>query len=133
MIVRIYTGNDGQTHFEDLSLPAEESHNVAVQAGANLVFRRFPADYSSDWHNALRRQYIFILAGGRWKSGSATAPRAGLDRVMSPRRRSRRPGPYDALGGSSADQRHCAGGRLRRVLPSSTYEDTYSTSAVVLF
>jgi hypothetical protein len=43
MIVRIYTGNDGQTHFEDLPLPAEEIHNVAIQAGADLVFRCFPA------------------------------------------------------------------------------------------
>ena len=50
MIVRIYTGDDGQTQFEDLPLPAEESHNVALQAGANLVFRCFPADYRSDWH-----------------------------------------------------------------------------------
>ena len=42
MIVRIYTGGDGQTHFEDLPLPAE----VALQAGANLTFRfLFPADY----------------------------------------------------------------------------------------
>ena len=48
MIVRIYTGDDGQTHFEDLPPPAEESRNVALQAGANLVFRCFPADYSSD-------------------------------------------------------------------------------------
>ena len=63
MIVRIYTGHDGQTHFEDLPLPAEEGHNVALQEGANLVFRCFPADYSSDWHTAPRRQYIFILAG----------------------------------------------------------------------
>ena len=63
MIVRIYTGQDGQTHFEDLPLPAEESHNVALQAGTNLVFRCFPADYWSDWHTAPRRQYIFILAG----------------------------------------------------------------------
>jgi hypothetical protein len=63
MIVRIYTGQDGQTHFEDLPLPAEESHNVALQAGANLTFRCFPADYFSDWHTAPRRQYIFILAG----------------------------------------------------------------------
>ena len=63
MIVRIYTGHDGQTHFEDLPLPAEESHNIALQAGANLVFRCFPADYWSDWHTAPRRQYIFILVG----------------------------------------------------------------------
>jgi hypothetical protein len=45
------------------------------------VFRRFPADYFSDWHTAPRRQYIFILAG-RWKSGSAMAPRAVSDRAM---------------------------------------------------
>jgi len=63
MIVRIYTGDDGQTHFEDLPLPAEENHNVALQAGANLVFRCFPADHWSDWHTAPRRQYIFILVG----------------------------------------------------------------------
>jgi hypothetical protein len=63
MIVRIYTGHDGQTHFEELPLPAEENHNVALQSGANLVFRCFPADYWSDWHTAPRRQYIFILVG----------------------------------------------------------------------
>jgi len=63
MIVRIYAGHDGQTHFEDLPLRSEESHNVALQAGANLVFRCFPAEYWSDWHTAPRRQYIFILAG----------------------------------------------------------------------
>jgi hypothetical protein len=62
MIVRIYTGQDGQTHFEDLPLP-EESYNVALQAGASLTFRCFPADYFSDWHTAPRRQYIFILVG----------------------------------------------------------------------
>ena len=56
-------GHDGQTHFENLPLPAEERHNFALQAGANLVFRCFPADYFSDWHTAPRRQYIFILAG----------------------------------------------------------------------
>ena len=63
MIVRIYTGDDGQTHFEDLPLPAEESHNVALQAGANLVFRCFPADYWSDWHTA-RDQSHWCEDGG---------------------------------------------------------------------
>jgi quercetin dioxygenase-like cupin family protein len=63
MIVRIYTGEDGQTHFEDLHIPAGEVENVAIAAGANLVFRRFPADYFSDWHCAPRRQYIIILSG----------------------------------------------------------------------
>ncbi len=63
MIGRIYTGNDGQTHFEDLHIPADEIQNIAIQPGANIVFRRFPADHFSDWHTAPRRQYIFILSG----------------------------------------------------------------------
>ena len=63
MIVRIYTGSDGQTHFEDLHIPAADIQNVAIQAGTNIVFRRFPADYFSDWHIAPRRQYIFVLSG----------------------------------------------------------------------
>lgn len=63
MIVRIYTGNDGQTHFEDLTLPAQDIQNIAIQAGTDIVFRRFPADYFSDWHTAPRRQYIFVLSG----------------------------------------------------------------------
>lgn len=63
MIVRIYTGEDGQTHFEEMNVPSEGIQNVAIQAGANIVFRRFPANYFSDWHNAPRRQYIFILSG----------------------------------------------------------------------
>jgi hypothetical protein len=82
MIVRIHTGEDGQTHFEDLPLPAEEeSHDVALKAGASLVFRCFPADYFSHWHTAPRR-HTFLFSQGRWKSGSAMAPRAVLDRVM---------------------------------------------------
>ncbi len=79
MIVRIYTGPDGQTHFEDLPLPAE----VALQAGANLVFRSFPADYFSDWHTAPRRQYIFILAGQmEIRIGDGTARRFGPGDVV---------------------------------------------------
>jgi hypothetical protein len=63
MLVRMYTGNDGQTHFEDLHMPAADIQNVAIQAGSDIVFRRFPADYFSDWHTAPRRQYIFVLSG----------------------------------------------------------------------
>jgi quercetin dioxygenase-like cupin family protein len=63
MIVRIYTGEDSQSHFEALNIPADEVEHVAAAAGAHIVFRRFPADYFSDWHCAPRRQYIIILSG----------------------------------------------------------------------
>jgi hypothetical protein len=124
MIVRIYTGHDGQTHFEDLPLPAEENYNVALQAGANLVFRCFPADYWSDWHTAPRRQY-FLFSWGRWKSGSAMAPRAVLDRVMwssltTSQARATRRARWEFRGSVPP----CRCGRLTCFLPPSTYEDT---------
>ena len=53
-----------------LCRPAEKSHNVALQAGANLEFRCFPADYWSDWHTAPRRQYIsFLFLVGQMEIG----------------------------------------------------------------
>jgi len=89
VIVRMYTGQDGQTHFEDLHLPAAEVQNVAIQAGANIVFRRFPADYFSDWHTAPRRQYIFVMSGHsrtphrRAHSALSTELYAGLGRCTA--------------------------------------------------
>jgi hypothetical protein len=81
MIVRIYTGQDGQTHFEDLPLPAEESHNVALQAGA--AWRSVVSQQTISAIGTLRPgANTFLSSWGRWKSGLAMAPRAGLDRVM---------------------------------------------------
>jgi hypothetical protein len=68
MIVRIYTGDDGQTHFEDLPLPAEENRNIALQAGAptssSAAFRR-----TISATGTLRPDgNIFLFLKGRWKS-----------------------------------------------------------------
>ena len=81
MIVRIYTGQDGQTHFEDLPLPAEENHNVALQAGAascSAVSLRTIGAIGTPRPG----DNTFLFSRGRWRSGSAMAPRAVLDRVM---------------------------------------------------
>ncbi len=81
MIVRIYTGHDGQTHFEELPLPAEE--------GKTLRFRRAPTSCSAVSLRTIGAigtlrpdDNTFSFSRGRWKSGSAMAPRAVLDRVM---------------------------------------------------
>ena len=63
MIVRIYTGQDGQTHFEDLPQPTEEIHNVDASGGRQPHVPPFRCGLLSDWHTAPRRQYIFILEG----------------------------------------------------------------------
>ena len=107
MIVRIYTGQDGQTHFEDLALPA----NVALQASANLAFRSFPADYFSDWHTAPRRQYIFILAGQMEIGiGDGTKRRFGPGDVVL----------ADDLTGQGHTTRSVEGPRISATVPVAT-------------
>ncbi len=63
MIVRIYTGDDGQSHFEDLTIPEGEAQVLALKSGADLSFTRLPDGHFGDWHNAPRRQYLIMLSG----------------------------------------------------------------------
>ena len=63
MIVRLYTGEDGQAHFEDLNLPAGDTETVALKTGADMTYRRFTDGSFSDWHNAPRRQDVIVLSG----------------------------------------------------------------------
>ena len=53
-VTRIYTGDDGKTHAEELS--------DAVPI-TSVQFRRNSPDYFIDWHTAPRRQYVITLAG----------------------------------------------------------------------
>ena len=63
MIVRIYTGDDGQSHFEDLDPPTESVQRIATKAGEDLVFRKSTENSFSDWHHPSRRQYLFVIDG----------------------------------------------------------------------
>lgn len=67
-VVRIYTGSDNESHFEDIEVPLEAmglagsmSKPVAV---SNLIFRVTAEDYNLDFHPAPRRQYVVNLTGG---------------------------------------------------------------------
>lgn len=63
MFVRIYSGEDGQSHFEELELPTGPVGRSPVQAATGISFRRSePGDFM-DWHNAPRRQYVITLSG----------------------------------------------------------------------
>ncbi len=66
-VTRIYTGDDGKTHAEELDVPpgpprgaTELSDPVPV---TSVQFRRTSPDYFIDWHTAPRRQYVITLAG----------------------------------------------------------------------
>ncbi len=62
-IMRLYTGDDGQTHIEELSL-ADHPELSDLQNAKGISFRESPAGRFSDWHNAPRRQYVITLSGG---------------------------------------------------------------------
>ncbi len=63
MIVRIYTGEDGRSHFQDLPFPEEGAERIATKPGEDLVFRNFEENRFSDWHHPARRQILFIVGG----------------------------------------------------------------------
>jgi hypothetical protein len=61
-IVRIYTGADNQTHFQDLDPDAFATLAGKVGEGAIRV-NQGPATSFSDFHTAPRRQYVVIMSG----------------------------------------------------------------------
>jgi uncharacterized cupin superfamily protein len=64
--IRIYTGDDGLTHFEDVEVatePAGFSRTSALFPATGVIFRSSPGDHFNDWHPAPRRQFVIHLAG----------------------------------------------------------------------
>ncbi len=61
-IFRLYTGNDGESHMEELDL-ASHPELTALQSAKGVVFRAAPPGHFSDWHIAPRRQYVITLSG----------------------------------------------------------------------
>lgn len=66
-VVRIFTGPDHRTHFEDVHVPLADSGAIGrlseIVPATGLIFRETAPDYDFDWHPAPRRQYIVLLDG----------------------------------------------------------------------
>ncbi len=65
-VVRLYTGDDGEAHFEELELPYEkiaDAERTAIQSTTGIQFRRAPSGHFQDFHVAPRSQYIITLEG----------------------------------------------------------------------
>ena len=61
-VVRIYTGADNQTHFEDLDVGTFATLSAQVGTGP-VRLGQGPAKSMSDFHNAPRRQYVVMMSG----------------------------------------------------------------------
>lgn len=60
MFVRIYTGEDGQSHFEELDGAKVFS---PPRPATSIFFKNDLPAHILDWHPAPRRQYVITLAG----------------------------------------------------------------------
>jgi hypothetical protein len=62
---RIYTGEDNQSHFEELDLPMTQERRATSEwlAGATTAFGESPALEPQGWHLAPRRQLVAVLSG----------------------------------------------------------------------
>jgi quercetin dioxygenase-like cupin family protein len=61
-IVRLYSGEDGQTHIEWMDLETHPELATLMRA-EGIQFRSTPAGHFIDWHPAPRRQFVITLSG----------------------------------------------------------------------
>lgn len=66
-ITRIYTGADGESHFEDVDVEMAQTGLAGLMsapvAASSVIFREVDGDYALDFHTAPRRQYVVNLTG----------------------------------------------------------------------
>lgn len=87
-VTRIYTGNDGQSHFEPLDIPVSRS-DIGGMTGpipASTVFFRDTGDGGPalmDFHVAPRRQFVIQLAGRvEIECGDGTKQQFGVGDIL---------------------------------------------------
>ena len=66
-LVRLYTGDDGESRFTDgqveLEPPDAPNARSGVDSAATVTFEESARGSSLSWHNAPERQYVITLSG----------------------------------------------------------------------
>jgi hypothetical protein len=85
-VTRIYTGEDNQSHFEDLDIslnPGEYGSISELVPAVGVIFRETLEAASLDFHNAPRRQFIITLSGlGEIECGDGSRRRFGPGDIL---------------------------------------------------
>ena len=67
VITCLYTGSDGESHFEDIKIPLKDFKGLFecsdLIAAAGVIFQESTTAREHVWHCAPRRQYVITLAG----------------------------------------------------------------------
>ncbi len=66
-VTRLYSGNDGESHFENIyfDTPNQEGiGGISKEMGCQgFYMRTMPHDYKVGWHNSDRRQFLVVIQG----------------------------------------------------------------------
>lgn len=66
-VTRLFTGADGESHFEDLDVPLADAGAIGLLSetlpATGVLLRETPGDYDYGWHNAPQRQLVVTLSG----------------------------------------------------------------------
>jgi hypothetical protein len=86
-LVRIYTGDDGRSHFEDVPIDLIDQGAMGriskLWKGRGVLFREVDGDYDLGFHNAPRRQLVVNLTGSvDIELGDGTVRRIGPGEIL---------------------------------------------------
>lgn len=66
-IIRLYTGTDDCSHFEEIEVPFESRGDFGLfslpEPAKAFFFRQIPPGWTYAWHNVVCREYVVILEG----------------------------------------------------------------------
>jgi quercetin dioxygenase-like cupin family protein len=86
-IFRVFTGDDGRSHFEDIEPRFEPlgdgSEAAELVAGSGILVRRFAPERVNPWHHAPGRYAVFTLTGAvDIEIGDGTVRRLGAGDIL---------------------------------------------------
>src|SRR5437773_5227868 len=86
-IIRIHTGSDGKSHFQEivpkLEPRGDKSETAELIPGSGIIVRRFEPTRSNPWHHAPGRHAVFTLSGAvDIEIGDGTVRRLGTGDIL---------------------------------------------------
>lgn len=86
-ITRLYTGDDGESHFEDVEVQLQDTEGTSRRSehikATGIYFTENDGKLNINWHNAPRRQYVIMLEGGlEMEVGDATKRQFGVGGIF---------------------------------------------------
>jgi hypothetical protein len=67
-ITRVYSDSKGDTRFEDITIPLNETGEIGMLSERmpvkSIMFREVEAAYDYNFHNAPQKQYLILIDGG---------------------------------------------------------------------